>query len=120
MPSLKKKLARERDALITRGGSIGFYAKRLHTRLRDPAAVLAAFLGGVLIGRGAALLQTLPQLTARSAQLTDALGKANAVIKLIDSLLSVGLSSSGSEPDDSDNLLSSARREHPGRRPPRN
>ena len=117
MPSLKKKLARESDALIARGASIGLYARRLHTRLRDPAAVLAAFLGGVLIGRGAALLQTLPQLTARSGQLAEALGRISAIIKLIDSLLSVGLPSSGAEADDPANMPSGPQPER--RRPDR-
>lgn len=89
MPSLKKRVAQQRDILMGRGASIREQAERVHSRLRHPAFLVPAFLGGVLVARVGPVVRALPDLTARLSHLTDQLGRLHAMLRLIAALVPV-------------------------------
>lgn len=86
MPSLENRVAHQRDALMARGPHIRVHAARVHTRLRQPAVLISAFLGGMLIARAASALRSLPGLTAQLRHLTEELGQLDAILKRITTL----------------------------------
>ncbi|MCG5539704.1 hypothetical protein [Halorhodospira sp. M38] len=83
MLSLKDRVAHQRDTLIARGPDIRLRAERIHKRLRHPALLIPAFLGGMLAARGAPpVLHALPRVTARLRNTTEALRKLDTIVKL--------------------------------------
>lgn len=87
MASLEKMVTRQRDTLMARSHDIHRQAERIHTRLRHPAVLIPAFLGGVLVTRRApALLRALSGLTARMSRFSNELSRFHAIVRLITSL----------------------------------
>lgn len=118
MPSLEARVARQRETVIARGSAIGTRAGRTHGRLRHPAVLIPAFLGGMLIARGATELPALPRLTAALGRLTDELGKLDNMIKLIATLAPILLRPSGAEAGDTSDARSSQTPEDREHHPP--
>ncbi|MFO7786669.1 MAG: hypothetical protein R6W87_02680 [Halospina sp.] len=87
MPSLEKRVTRQRDAVVARGPTLRAHAARVHARLGHPVVLIPAFLGGMLVARGTpVLLRALPRLTAQLRGLTEGLRRLDAVVRLIASL----------------------------------
>ncbi len=132
MPSLKHRVAHQRDTLMARGPGIRLHAERVHTRLRHPAVLIPAFMGGMLIARGAPILRALPKLTGRLEQFTEELGKLDtrlgriseelgkpdAIIKLIAAVVPILLRPFGAEADDKSDAQSSQKQADTAPRPP--
>lgn len=118
MPSLKDRVAHQRETLIARGPGIRLHAERVHTRLCHPAVLVPAFLAGMLIARGAPVLRSLPKLTARVGHFTEELGKLDAIVKRIAALAPFLLRPSGARADDTNDAQSSPGREATGHRSP--
>jgi hypothetical protein len=101
VPSLENRVAYQRDTLMARGPRIRRHGQRAVSRLRHPVVLIPAFLAGMLFGRGApVLLRVLPKLTARLGNFREVLGKLDAIVRLITSLLPMLQHPSGAKADD--------------------
>ena len=114
MPSLGKKVAHQRDALMARGPGLRLYGERLHARLRRPVVVIPAFLAGMVTARGVPeLLRALPRLTERLQYLTAELARLHSLVRLIVSLVTVGPCPSDATPGESGGAIAQTRPDRP-------
>lgn len=118
MPSLEHRVAHQRDAVMARGPAIRTHAGRAYERLRHPAVLIPAFLGGMLIVRGAPGLRALPRITGPLGRLTRELGKLDALVKLIAALATTLAGPSDAASGGTSGAQSSPRPEDTAHRPP--
>ena len=84
MPSLKKRVARQRDTLMARGPDLRLGVERIHNRLRHPIVLLPAFVAGRLVARAVpTLLVTLPRLTSQLRPVSAELRELDAFARLV-------------------------------------
>lgn len=87
MPSLAARVTHQRDAVMARGPGIRMFTERVHTRLRHPAVLIPAFLGGMLSARVAPGLRALPRLTTRLRNTTHEMRELHTILTLMAALL---------------------------------
>ena len=104
---------------MARGPFIRVHAERIHTRLRHPAVLIPAFLGGMLIARLEPMLRALPRVTTRLRDTTHQLREINAIVTLTATLVPLLLRQYGIAADDTSAAQSSPRQQDTGHHPPR-